>query len=115
MLETNVKLLIQTKIIHLLNNNNISMRRLSIELGLSDSYISQILNNNLLPSIRTIINLCDYFDLPLKDFFDENVQYPPEYYLLLTEIQKLSAAKMNGLYVVLHQENNEGSQSDPDI
>ncbi|MBQ8983534.1 MAG: helix-turn-helix transcriptional regulator [Lachnospiraceae bacterium] len=115
MLETNVKLLIQTKIIHLLNNNDISMRRLSIELGLSDSYISQILNNNLLPSIRTIIHLCDYFDLPLKDFFDESIHYPPEYYLLLTEIQKLSAAKMNGLYVVLHQENNEESQNDSDV
>lgn len=89
MLETNVELLIQTKIIHLLNSNDVS--------------------------IRTIIHLCDYFDLPLKDFFDENVQYPPEYYLLLKEIQKLSAAKMNGLYVVLHQENHEGSQSDSDI
>ena len=81
------------------------MRKLSIQLGLSDSYISQVLNNDMLPSMHMIIALCDYYGIPLKDFFDESVQYPIEYYRLLEELKKLSIPKMNGLYVVLHDES----------
>ena len=107
MQENNVKILIQEKIIYLLNTSGMSMRSLSMQLGMSDGYISQILNNEMLPSLRIIIALCDYYNMPLKDFFDESVKYPPEYYNLLVEIQRLSVSKMNGLYILLHGNSEE--------
>lgn len=48
---------------------NISSRKLSLELGLSNSYITQIENGHKIPSIENLINICNYFDITLAQFF----------------------------------------------
>ena len=106
MTDAEVKEHIQKKIIFLLNSNNTSMRRLSIQLGLSDSYLNQVLNNNMMPSLHTINNICQFYDLSLSEFFDAKEEYPVEYYRVTKELKNLSASRLQALYVLLHEETS---------
>ena len=54
MTEKEARTLIQNRIIFLLNSENLSMRGLSTQLGLSESYINQVLNNDMMPSLSII-------------------------------------------------------------
>lgn len=102
---TEIIKLVQSKIISLSNTHNISLRKLSILSGRSGGYLNQVVNNNMMPSLRTISNICEMYDIPLHEFFDLSAQYPIEYYQVVGEVQKLSAARLQALYVLLHEEN----------
>lgn len=60
---------ISKRIFELRNSNNISARKMSLDLGLSNSYITQIENGKKSMSIDMLFNICTYFDMTLLDFF----------------------------------------------
>ena len=50
----------------------ISEYQMSLELGLSKSYIQGITSGKNMPSVRQLYNIADYFEISLSDFFAEN-------------------------------------------
>lgn len=50
---------------------NVSEYQMSLELGLSKSYIQGISSGKNLPSTRQLFNIADYFEMSLSEFFDE--------------------------------------------
>lgn len=50
----------------------ISEYQMSLELGLSKSYIQGITSGKNMPSVRQLFNIADYFEISLSDFFAEN-------------------------------------------
>ena len=80
---------IKNRYITIRNAKNISARKLSFELGQSSEYINQIENGKCLPSIEGLVNFCDYFNISLGEFFNDENKYPIEYKELIKELNKL--------------------------
>jgi transcriptional regulator with XRE-family HTH domain len=74
--------------------HNMSARKLSEELGQGSQYINQIENARKMPSIEGLFNFCDYFNITLKEFFDDEQTYPIQYKALLNELNKLDVDKL---------------------
>ena len=51
-------------------NTDVSARDMSLSLGQSESYISNIENGHNLPSMSTFFYICDYLKVTPKEFFD---------------------------------------------
>lgn len=49
---------------------DISEYQLSLELGLSKSYIQGITSGKSQPSVKQLLNICDYFGITPAQFFD---------------------------------------------
>lgn len=64
------------RLIKLRLNKNVSQREMSLALGQSEGYIKQIENKSSFPSMMVFFNICDYFDIAPKDFFDGETEYP---------------------------------------
>ncbi|MBQ8522178.1 MAG: helix-turn-helix transcriptional regulator [Clostridia bacterium] len=71
------------------NSNNISARKLSIEMGQGTEYINQIENGRKMPSLEGLYNFCDYFKISLSEFFDTSQMYPIQYKEIIGELNKL--------------------------
>lgn len=49
---------------------------MSLSLGQSAGYINNIENKNNLSSMQLFLYICEYLDISLKDFFDEDNKSP---------------------------------------
>lgn len=81
--------------------HNISGRRLSLELGQSTEYINQIENGKTLPSLEGLLNFCDYFHMPLSEFFADGFRYPVEYEKIIKELNKMDRFAIEQVYGLL--------------
>lgn len=62
--------MIQTNLKELLNRNNISINKLSIETGLSRPTLTSLMNNESKGiQFDTLEKLLDYFNISISDFF----------------------------------------------
>ena len=77
------------------NAHKISARKLSLELGQSSEYINQIENGNSMPSVENLLNFCEYFDISLGEFFEEQFNYPVEYRTIIQELNKLDTIELH--------------------
>lgn len=83
------------------NAHNISARKLSLELGQSSEYINQIENGKCLPSIEGLLNFCDYFNISIAEFFNEEFKYPIEYRGIIAELNKMDKLALNQIFELL--------------
>ena len=60
---------IANRIYELRSTNDISGRKLGMDLGYSETFIPQIENLKKNPSIETIEKICSYFNISYSDFF----------------------------------------------
>lgn len=59
------------RILDLCNEHNISVNRLSLICGITQSTVNNIINGGSKnPTISTIKKICDGMDMPLSEFFD---------------------------------------------
>ena len=59
------------KIKQLRLNKNLTLRQLGELSNLSHSFIADIESNRTMPSIKTLVTLCDILEISLSDFFKE--------------------------------------------
>jgi len=81
--------------------NNISARKLSLELGQSSEYINQIESGKNMPSLEGLFNFCDYFKISLAEFFEQELTYPIEYKAIIKELNKLDSIELNKIYELI--------------
>lgn len=87
---------IAKRITELRLTKNISSRKLSLDLGLSNSYITQIENGNKLPSLENLLKICNYFQINIGDFFNSS-SITPEIRVLLDTVQSLTPEQLEQL------------------
>ena len=80
---------------------NISARNLSLELGQSPAYINQIETGRKMPSMEGLLNFCDYFNIKLKEFFDDGQEFPIQYKSMLNDLNKLSAEELDEIITII--------------
>ncbi|MDE6059064.1 MAG: helix-turn-helix domain-containing protein [Clostridia bacterium] len=78
--------------------HRISARKLSLELGQSTEYINQIENGKCLPSLEGLLNFCEYFQMSIGEFFEENFRYPVQYEKIIKELNKMDALTIEKVY-----------------
>lgn len=98
---------IKERVATIRNSKNISARSLSLNLGMSSEYVNQVENGRLMPSLDFIMNFCDYFNISVGEFFDENVKYPNQYKDLIKELNKLSQPELQQIIDLVKLINNK--------
>ena len=92
--KVNKNTVIGKKIANLRESKKMSARALSMELGFSENYISQIENGYSKPSQNVLESICEYFDIKLGDLFDDKTEYPIQYRELIEELNKLDTQEL---------------------
>ena len=98
---------IAKRIYYLRNEKNVSARDMSLSLGQSESYINKIENGKAMPSIKGLIYICEYFEITLKDFFDEDYNSPIKSKPLINEIRKLKPQYVEHIIALIKDLNEK--------
>ena len=81
---------IRKRITELRMKKNISEYQMSLELGKNKNYIQGISSGKALPSMHQFLEICDYFGITPKQFFDETSTHPQLVYKAMEEMSDLS-------------------------
>lgn len=80
----------------------VSEHAMSLALGRNGSYIRQITKSNgAVPSLESLIEICEYFKISLSEFFDTENQTPTEINAILKELSKYSSESLKGLLKIV--------------
>lgn len=103
---------VQERITELRLSRDISEYKLSKDLGYSKGYIQSISSGKTLPSVEALYEICDYFQISLKEFFDDG-SVPDSGLIrdLLSEIRKLSSNEQYSLYRFLQERRKRISKA----
>lgn len=67
---------VRSRITELRLKKGVSEYAMSLELGHSKNYIQNICAGLSLPSLAEFFNICEYFEITPRDFFDEGIANP---------------------------------------
>lgn len=67
---------VKNRVTQLLVQKNLSEYRVSVDLGHSKGYIQKITSGKALPSLEALLEICDYFDITLSEFFHNPEDFP---------------------------------------
>jgi len=82
--------------------NGISEKQLSREIGRSASYLSAMNQNKSMPSLHSIIAICEYFHITLSEFFDfESNKYPEYISEIIQKVKQLNKSQIKILSELL--------------
>lgn len=68
---------VKERIGQLVADSGKSEKRISRDLGRSVGYIQSLTSGKALPSMPMLFQICEYFNIEPKDFFDPNIPCPP--------------------------------------
>lgn len=68
---------------------NISEYRLSLALGQGKGYIQGITSGKYQPSMKQLMNIADFFNMTLSEFFDEGQHDSPQIREIVQELRTL--------------------------
>jgi len=107
---------IRERIKDLLKQRGVSAQQMSLELGYSRNYISQILTVRALPSVTGLLEICRYFEVSPNDFFGEGVEVfapPPSIKMIeaFNLIRKLDEKNVDVVLNVLGALSNSGGST----
>ncbi len=85
------------RIEHLRTEDGASKRNMSSALEQSDSYISNITTGKSIPSLPVLFQICDYFNITPKDFFDVEAEYPAQLRGIIEGLHKLDSEDLSAV------------------
>lgn len=68
---------------------NISEYKMSLELGQGKGYIQGITSGKYQPSMKQLMNIADFFNMTLSEFFDEDLHDSPQIRQIIQELRSL--------------------------
>lgn len=96
---------VKRRIARLRTDRNMSARELSLQLGQSTGYINTIENGNSLPSMDMFFNICEYFNITPKEFFDVDSEYPALINQIAEESKKLDKQSLESILTIIKNMN----------
>lgn len=100
------KAFVADKVYELRSAKGISARKLSLELGRSNSYINKIENRRTLPSLDELFEICDYFELNPSQFFNNGKESSALMCELIKLLLSLPESKQKATLEFLKKMNN---------
>ena len=92
---------IRKRIIELEKSSNLSERKLSIELGYNPSYLKEIKSGRSKPSLEALLNICDFFEITLFEFFYSDMNNPITSKKIYDELIRLSNNNLDKFLFIL--------------
>lgn len=92
---------IAERISELVIKKGISENKMSLALGKGGSYIRAITNKRAWPSFKGFIDICDYLDITVEEFFAGFEVQDPQKYKLQERIRTLDAESVQKLLELL--------------
>ena len=93
---------IRNRIFELRISQNLSERKLSLNLGYNPSYIKDISTGKTKSSIDGLLNICDYFKITPSEFFDTDIKNPIYMHEICSELNnKLNNNDIENLLKIL--------------
>ena len=89
------------RLVKLRNEKNVSAREMSMEIGQSESYISNIENGYGMPSLSVFFYICQYLGVTPKDFFDTDASSPSKALELYERMKTLKPEQLNAIEMIL--------------
>lgn len=89
-----------SRLVQLRLDKDVSAREVSLSLGLSPGYINNIENSVNYPSMSVFFNICDYFNITPKDFFDTGATHPAKVDQLLSLVREMDNAQLDHLIAI---------------
>ncbi len=90
----------------------ISEYNLSKNIGKCNSYINKVTSGTIVPSMKVLMNICDFFDITLLQFFTECPDSLPlniaKIHALLPE---LTDQQLESLLVIIHSMKDKETKS----
>ena len=96
---------VRKKISSLLTANGVSEYKLSLHLGHSKGYVQGITSGRANPPLSEISNICDYFGITLKDFFDEEAENPALVNQILDIIRNMDEEDLTAILGIVKRIN----------
>ncbi|MCI8619060.1 MAG: helix-turn-helix transcriptional regulator [Oscillospiraceae bacterium] len=85
---------------------NVTEKKISRDIGKTSTYLSSMNKNKSMPSLRTLISICEYLNVSLSDFFDfTNNPYPVKINEIRNELLKFSENELDALLHFLQEIN----------
>ncbi len=81
----------------------ISARDMSLSLGQSESYINKIENRKALPSIGTLLYICDFFGITPMEFFEEENIAPEKIQAIVRDLKTLNQEQLDVVASLIRQ------------
>lgn len=95
------------RITQLRMQKNITEKKISRDIGKTSTYLSSMNKNKSMPSLRTLISICDYLGVSLSEFFDfTNNPYPIKINEIRNELLEFSENELDTLLAFLKAVNN---------
>lgn len=77
---------------------NISEYRMSLELGQGKGYIQGITSGKYQPSLKQLMNIADFFNMSLSEFFDEDLHDSPQIRKIIQHLRCMSEEDIHFTY-----------------
>jgi len=81
---------------------NITVNKLALQAGISQSFLRDIELGNKKPSVETLSYICDALKISLKDFFDDESISSISHDPLIQRIYQLTPVQRNALLLFLN-------------
>jgi len=89
----------------------ISEYNLSKSIGKCNNYINKVTSGSILPSMKALTDICDYFEITLPQFFSENLdQVPLNLARIHAILPELTDEQLNSLLVIIHSMKEGNTQ-----
>ena len=80
---------IRERITQLRMEKGVSEYQMSLDLGQSKGYIQSISSGRTLPSMSQFLNICEYFSITPRDFFNAEMENPRAQNEIMKRLEKL--------------------------
>lgn len=80
---------------------NISEREMSLSLGKAHNYIQSISSGRIIPTLESILDICDYLDVTPSTFFDSELENPILINEVLNESNRISNNNLEAYLEIL--------------
>lgn len=94
---------IRNRITQLRMKRGVSEYQMSLELGQNKSYVQAITSGRAMPSMAQFLNICDYFEITPKQFFDEDCHCPEQVRRMIDEMSALSEPDLLLVQRLIHR------------
>ena len=92
---------ISNRISMLRTSKDVSEYEMSLSLGFSRNYIQKISSGQSLPSLPSLLRICDFFGITPKEFFDEDSPDPVLVHELYEEMQGFSPDRIKAVIDII--------------
>lgn len=94
---------VRERITQLRLQQDLSEYQLSYDLGHSKGYINNISSGKAMPSMSELLNICDYFHITPKEFFDTELEMPVLAGEIISKLPHLSDADLKLVLSVVNR------------